>query len=405
LRSDQHTEASDAVFFASTEVASFLFLFLSPFFSEGFVQLGWYALVCWRIAALGGVLYYGQSRRFSFLGRSLMYGAPFWVSSVLFPLRAGQQGAVGSAFLGYLVLLGSLSVLSLLKTHWYPGLMGALTFAFLYHDSQSVPWIALAVLVVVFWPRGLVGQPPVSESALQFASLSVGAGWAFCLYLAVVGGPAGLTPLSLALLHWSVVVAAAVDILWSSRRDELALEIEWSLPSLSRALHWKYSKALYRAWLPWVVVVTWTPWMPLGFLMGLAVALALPGLVALAANRQTDALQQFVCWQFVILWGIAESYRYFSLAWIPIAALTSLYLHSRKSSERVPELALCVDQPVVERLLRNLRQPVPEGFSSAVMSVLEPSVEFDDSLTSEAPKGFSKRLLDRLRQGEQEEAP
>jgi hypothetical protein len=393
----------DSVFFAATEVASFLFLFLSPFLNEGVVQLGWYALVFWRIAALGGVLYYGQPRRLVFLGRGLLYGSPFWASSLLFPLRAGQQAAVGAALLCYIVLLGLLGGLSSLKTHWYPALIGGLTFGFIYHDSVHIPLAGLAVVLVVFWPRGLVERPPVSESTLQLVSLSVGVAWAFCLYLAVVGGPAGLTPLSLALLHWSILVAAATDLLWSSRRDELTLEIEWSVPSLKEALQWKYSRKLYRAWVPWVIMIAWAPWMPLGFVMGLAVILALPGAVFLAGCRREDALQQYVCWQFVILWGIAESYQAYSLAWIPVAVLTSLYLRSARVREKSPNLALCSNQQFVEGGLRSLHQPAPVGFCQSVLRVLEPSVDFDESLTSEAPKGFSQRLLDRLSQKEPEE--
>ena len=342
LKSEQQSEASDAVFFATTEVASFLFLFLSPFFSDGFVQLGWYALVSWRIASLGGVLYYGRPDRFSFLGRGLFYGAPFWVSSILFPLRPGQQAAVGAALLGYLVFLGLLFAGSYLHTHWYPGLMGAITFGFLYHDSASVPWLGLAVVLVVFWPRGPSENPPLSESAIRFVAFSVGAGWAFCLYLAVVGAPSGLAPLSLALLHWAVVVAAATDILWSSRRDQQTLEIEWSVPSLNQALRWKYSRKLYRAWIPWVVMVTWAPWMPLGLFMGLAVCLCLPGLTCLAGSRREDVLQRFVCWQFFILWGIAEGSRSYSPAWLAVALLTSLYLRSMSDRGETPNLALCL---------------------------------------------------------------
>ena len=403
---EANREYPDAIFLASIEVLSFLFLFLSPFLNAEVVRLGWVALVLWRVAARGGGLYYGVSDRLRFLGSSVLYGLPFWVSSLLFPVTKGQEAAIGQALGGYLVLLLSLWGLSFLKTHWYPGLLGLLTFAFLFQDSNSVPWLGVGVVLVTFWPQGHADRPVIAGNSLRVVAFSAGAGWAFCLYLAVVGEALGLMPLSLGLLHWGILLAATTDVLSRAqeedRRRPWAQEAELGLPSLRSALSWNYSRKLLRRWLPWVVVAIWAPCSPLGLIMGLAVLAALPGMVFLAANRCAEGGPQwFVCWHFVILWVMAESSTEFAPGMLLVAVLTSLFLRAGKERSTKFSLSYCANQAGVEEMLKTLRQPAPAGFSSEVVRVLEPSVDLDSSsLSSQAPQGFRQRLLERLRQNQ-----
>ena len=398
----------DAVFLASVEVASFLFLFLSPFLNLGVVKLGWEALVLWRIAALGGVLYYGVSNRLRFLGSSLLYGLPFWTSSLLFPVSKGQEAAIGKALTVYLALVIVLWVASHLRTHWFPGLLGFLTFAYLYQGSTNIPWLGSGVLLIALWPQGHADRPAIAPNSLRTISFTVGAGWAFCLYLAVAGAPAGLLPLSLCLLHWGVLLGATTDVLSRAQEEDRERpwdrEAELGLPSLRSALLWNYSRKFLRRWAPWVLVAVWGPCLPLGLLMGVAVLAALPGMVYLASNRCGEGGPQwFVCWFFVILWGIAESPVSFAPGFLLVAILSSLYLRSGQEKAPSFSLAYCANQARLEGMLRALRQPAPAGFSSEVMRVLEPSVDLDSSsLSSQAPQGFRQRLLERLRQDQKE---
>ena len=394
----------DAVFLGSIEVVSFLFLFLSPFLNVGVVRLGWTALVLWRVAALGGVLYYGVPDRLRFLGSSLLYGLPFWVSSVLFPVTRGQEEAIGQVLVGYLILLCALWGLSFLKTHWYPGLLGFLSFAFLYQDAGSVPWLGAGAGLVAFWPQGHADRPYIARNSLRAVAFAAGAGWAFCLYLAVVGRALGLMPLALGLLHWGILLAATTDVLSRAQEEDRerpwAQEAELALPSLRAALSWNYSRKLLRRWLPWMIVAVWAPFVSLGLVMGLAVLAALPGMVYLAANRCSEGGPQwFVCWHFMILWAMAESPAQFVPGILLVAVLTSLFLRVGKEKSPKYHLSYCPNQAGIEEMLRTLRQPAPVGFSGEVMRVLEPSVDLDSSsLSAQAPQGFRQRLLERLRQ-------
>ncbi|MFA5505047.1 MAG: hypothetical protein WC314_01755 [Vulcanimicrobiota bacterium] len=397
----------DTIFLATIEIASFIFLFISPYLGREFLQLGWIALVFWRVAALGGILYFDNSERTLLLARSVLYGIPFWASSLAFPLRAGQSFDVGRALLGYLALLPLLWALSKLSTHWYPALLGGLTFAYLYQDSTQIPWIGVGALAVGVWPLRHGERAVLDGPGLRVVSFAAGAGWAFCLFLAVVGGPAGLKPLALSLLHWLVLVAAATDLLSRARENDRNREIEREgeagLPGLREALIWRYSRKTYRRWLPWIVVVVWAPGLVLGVALGLVLLLALPAMIKLAANGVKEGgLQRFVCWQFVFLWGLAELPGY-ALGWILLSGLTVIYLGAKTTKFKQYTEPYHQELSRLEGALRHLRQEAPEGFAAQVSSQLEPSVDLDSSLSSEAPAGFRQRLLERFRRQQAED--
>ena len=427
MRSEENQQGSgiaEPLFFGALEVACFAFLFLTPSLGESELSQGWFCLVLWRVIALSGLFYYAHieaapsdtwagrmKARLALMSRSVLYGIPFWCSSFFFPLRQNQAEVVSQVLVFYFILLLLCFSLSALRTHWYPGLVGLLSVAWFQQGPSGeiqLSWAMLAPLSVLLWPR--VGKTSMLDTGtLRMLCLLGSMGWMFSMYLNRAQEALGVL-LSLALIHWLLLLMMAADLLGMARLERIKRpferEVELGLPALSAALEWAYSRRFLRHWWPWLLalpVALWTRDSPfMVFLLGLAV----PGLIKLAVRGAVgDALQWWACWQFVILWGVAESPPTYGPAWITLAFLGSVYFFSDKNLglDR-DDIAFCERQAKVESSLRkDLLSKAPPEMKSSILAQLEPSIEFDQSLASTAPKGFRERLLERLRRDNAEE--
>lgn len=423
-RDKQGSGIAEPLFFGALEVACFAFLFLTPALGKTAVTQGWFCLVLWRVIALSGLFSYSHfeeslsevpgrymKERLALMSRSVLYGIPFWCSSFFFPLRQNQAEVVSQVLVLYSILLLLCFALSALKTHWYPGIVGLLSVAWFQQGPTGelkLSWLMLVPLSVLLWPRDSK-LSKLDTGTLRMLCLLGSMGWTFCLYLArAPEGPGELV--SLALIHWILLCMMGADLLGLGRFEKMARpferEVELGLPALGMALEWVYSRRFLRNWLPWFLALPLGLWTGESPFLILLVGLAVPGLLKLAVRGANgDALQWWVCWQFVILWGVAETPSSSVPAWITIAFLSSFFFFRATvlGSDR-EDFQLCEHQGRLESSLRReLRLSAPPEMKSSIMAQLEPSIEFDQSLASTAPKGFRERLLERLRRDSADE--
>jgi len=404
----------ESLFWGGIEVSSFAFLFLSPYLGEEAVRLGWVSLVLWRVMAVSGRLFYDRNLSGSAVSRArlvttaCLYGLPFWTASLFFPLRAGQVEVIGQSLLLFLLSVLLCYALSFLRTHWLPGLASVLTFLWF---QQGVPWglsYAPLLLGVVpfFWPKRDGGGRGFDENAVSVGVFLASAGWALSLCLGALGQPFGLTPLSRAILLWMLIAGVGAVLLGRARCDQQERsserEVELSLPALKPALSWMYSQELKRFALPWLAFVPLALWGADLWFLALSTLLAIPGLLGLASRLSTtdSQVQWWYCSQFVLLWGMTESYGASRWAWLLLSALLSWSLCRAEVGESLGDsLEPTRGQAELERELTDgLFTPAPKHLLGEILKKPEPSVEIDESLVSVAPSGFRERLLERLKQ-------
>lgn len=424
-------ELEAPLLFGFLEVVCFVFLFLSPYLPSSMVQQTWHLLVLWRVATLAGLLYYqpasdppedSTSKRlgvalqtgFQLIGKSLLYGIPFWVSSYCFPLRIGQPDVIAKALLLYLLLTGLVLILSLLPSYWFPAFLGVASYLHFHpppHHGAAGVLMLLPFLLLVL-PRQ--DKTMSAGGAVRLLTVLGTSGWAICLFLDSAGRSIGLAPLSRGMLAWLLLTGAAIIVLGAAQVETQARpwarEIELSLPGLEGGLSWLYAQRLAREWGPWLVLLPLSLWGE-SWLWALPVALlfALPGLLGLALRGGKESHVQWWCsLQFLLFWGIAESWGSLALVWLPLAAAASFFLY-RSAPKGDGFSSLCLEpgwgtSGLEGRLSLELKERAPLNLASRILEQSEPSVDFDDSLSSAAPSGFRQRLLERLRQGDSEES-
>jgi hypothetical protein len=141
----------------------------------------------------------------------------------------------------------------------------------------------------------------------------------------------------------------------------------------------------------------------------LVATLALPGLVALAARGKvgSEVLQWWCCGQFFLLWGVVETAGPSRYGWLLVVTLLALWLfrlEGKVEQIRVGGSPGHEYSRLEGALTQALRAKAPPGLLPEIMSKIEPSVDFDKSLSAEAPRGFRERLLERLRKSEPEDS-
>lgn len=399
----------EPLYWGAVEVLSFLFLFLSPLFTDSAVSVLWQGLLFWRVVVVGGWLVTAPSSAFAArlrgLSQGLLYGLPFWVSGLLFPLRVGQREMFSQFLLQYLLLVLIVVSLSVLRVAWFASVVTILT-AFWFYQLEPGPGQMSSLLLgglPMLW-RGLPGRG--ARVAYRGAILLWSVGWVLCLLLAALGRGAGLGPLARGLMLWLVLAALATEAVVGARRrrDRRAAdrEAELSVPGLPEGLSWLYRRALWKASAPWLVMVPVCVWDESLLWTVLLAVPAAHGLLCMISKGYVSSLQLqwWVCGQFVVIWGAVEGRGPHRFAWLVVAIIFALGLW-RQSEETLtsePLLAFCQDQGIVEAALRTeLVSPAPQHFARQVTEAVEPSVDIDVTLSAEAPAGFRKRLLERLK--------
>lgn len=399
---------SEALFFGVLEVVCFSFLFLSPQFLDATLKEGWYALVIWRVACLGGVfhlgLYESWKKRIALISRKALYGTPFWFSSLLFPLRAGQEEMIANALVTYVVLTAVVFLLSFLPTHWYPALLGSMTLWGLHGDVGAERWwIVVMPLFAAAWPRG-DRSTELDYGWARGTVLLATAAWALAIFVGTGGRGLGLLALAESLIVWVVATLMIGDVLHRARQDERSRrwrhEAEVSLPALEAALGWRYRRGLSGSWLPWMVVLPLALGSITGLELVLVLATVLVGVMVRVGSRTTTeaSLSRWTGWTFVVLWVTVEGHQEFW--WLGLAMACVVSLTNVWSTRRRPQLqseAIDLAYRSIERQLRTgLMQTAPVDTKQRVLEKQEARVDIDDRLTASAPTGFRERLLERL---------
>jgi len=399
-------------------VVSFLFLFLSPLLTESAAWKGWWALALGRAVAAGGLLYAQPTllrwrERLLVLLRSAVFGVPFWFSSFFSPLRSDQVLFVEQSALVYIVVLGLVGLLSTLSTHWFPALVGALTFL-----ALDYPWrpdwywsLLLFALLPLMWPRR-VGWSGSLEFGSRRVLVALGAGgWAFALFLEVNAVRPDEVIFARVMLAWFLVAGVSTLFLpearWEWSTMPLFREVELSVPGLREASDWLYGKRLVREFGPWLCLAPLLAGSPAALPIILVVLFFCLALVFMASREMTSSVQlQRLCavW-FVILWGVGQVQDPWRYGWVALALMVAWlpkFVRDGSSKRASLERALFSNPSLESRLTLNLRHSAPPHAGKEIMSKLEPSVDFDKTLSAQAPQGFRQRLLERLRKSEAE---
>lgn len=406
---------AEPLYIGGVEFLSFGFLFMSPWLGSDAVAMGWIALALLRIFCLAGTFYFAPmmplKEQFSYAAKVVLYGVPFWASSLFFPLRPGQSEQVSRSLYIYLALLAVALLASRFRTCWYPGLVALSTLLWYQRAELSSATVlpALIVLTPIFWRDRRVRSGETVAEGRALLGLA-GLGWVICLFFEAAGAPFGMRALSQAVLLWLFMAAVASSVLGEVKSDTEQRydrrEAELSLPSLSLALRWQYSRLLKQKWGPWLVMLPAIVWGESHWYFALVPLLALPGLVGYASSGTVSDtfLPWWSCGQFVVLWALVEGAGSLVPVWLFVA-----FLLTAAQAKLSPQWAFSGLHPQMGRvqlepaLRRELRVSAPEGFAGSITASMEPSVDFDDSLSSSAPTGFRERLLERLRQADTEE--
>lgn len=404
----------EPLMWASLEVGSFALLLLSVFFDGYTMSVIWKGVALWRVVALSSLLQDGANfkRRAGVWFGALAYGLPFWSSSLLFPLKAGQSAAVGHALLLYLVLSAISVLVSGLKTHWFPGLVALLTCGFWggFHKDWTLLAAAGGLSAVLFFlPLKTVSQATLDAPVVRLAGTGLSACWAAILVWAVLL-PA-MRELAQSLLIWLILSAVSALVMLSIRQEAGERtgqrEVELSLPGLTSALRYRYFARLKGFFLPWSALILAAVWgAQTAWLAGL-VLVSLFGLQHMLAREFVGPLhwQWWSCGLFVLFWGAAESTGVSRFGWLAVALLLALAVAAQESLALLPAEGLAgPGLSKLEQMLRELKVQAPEGLAREVLAQSEPSVDIDDSLHSSAPEGFRQRLLERLKRSEAEDA-
>lgn len=390
-----------------------MFLFLSPLLGSRQVEAGWLILAMGRATVLAAWQFLlapaqntASKDRAAGVGTALLYGLPFWCSSLFFSLRPGQFESVLQSLGLYGSLVGLGFVLGFLKTHWLPTYLGAL--AFWCFGGLGEPFFKVPLLlglIPLFWPRKTAAWP-MEKDDLRLLILLAGGGFSFSLYLGHSADLLGLRLLARALTCWLLLTVVAGHLLGKARKEReercAAREAELALPSLESGLVWSYRKTLLEAWSPWLFFLVLSLWTTEAALLALACVVAQPGLWSMSSKGRVGevAFLWWSCGQFLILWGIVESQGMVKWTWIPVALLVSGVLGMvREAPQFESGLAFCTKQGKLELALASglkLSAP-PELKSNVLKGHWEPSVDLDEKLASEAPSGFRQRLLARLK--------
>lgn len=402
----------EAAFWGGLEVSSFLFLFLSPLLSFSAMVVVWHGLVLWRVGAVACRMHFMEGavgrEKLKELGRGLLYGVPFWTSALLFPLSVGQVEILTRAFALYAGLIFLTVGFARLGARWFPLSATALTGSVLGWLDGSWHFcllgLALAGLALIGDRKPFSSALKFSPEALRLGALTVSGAWAFLLAWTALAAREEHRLLPRALLLWLFVVAASVLSFPAVRRRaeerRWQREVELSVPALFEGLRWRQAREIWWTWIPWsgyAMVVSgheiW--WLGALVLSGL-------GLQNLLGKEYVTSLhwQWWCCGQFVFYWGIAGSVGSTKFGWLAVGGLLSLAIAKSTPAELHEEGAS------VGRLEKELRAGLlfeaPDYLKRDILAQAEPSVDIDSSLQSSAPKGFRERLLQRLREADEE---
>jgi hypothetical protein len=404
----------DPIFFGLLEAMAFLLLFCSPFLAAWDPSLTWSAVAVLRGVVFGAAIlpaaraapaFLESGATARFLLQGCLYQIPFWVCALFFPLQAGQGAGAVQALLLQSCLLGLLPFLASSQR-----LLGAESYIFLLSLSWMLltrprgEWLILAVLAFPLTLR-VGGARRTRWAALSPPrALALGFFWLAALGLPRLAAQAA-GELPACLLLWSLLLMLVC--LMQSLQEEAGEmgEVAESLPALRAGQAWRRARDSAPALLGWVA------------LLGLQLPTAAHALgalilltcwcrgVELSARNWFTAERQawWVALEATLLWLSLRLDLKFSGLLLLLCGLYALGVRlARREVRPVPLTVAGRAWGDLERTLSGgLMLAAPAGLAARILRESD-SVELDATLTASAPVGFRERLLQRLRQAEDE---
>lgn len=398
---------AEPVFFVVLEGGAFAFLFSPLFLGLHPRMVGWSALVVWRAIALGVVVLpsgLAKGGDLGWLKRSCFYQIPFWFSALAFPFYDEQPG-----FALVALVLQSLSLIGLVGLTWQKkGTAEAWVYGIGWLSCLALrplgSWLLVsfagwAIVLGLVRRTGYKVWDHASGLALLIAVICVGGGGAS---IRVDGLVTELGPLVL-LIAGIILVGGLGDAL--QRLDDRRCEAEAVLPYLSAGRSWRLFstfKALGGGWVAILALVSWD----LNSVSALVVMLfgSWAGLTLSASSRLSPTgWRWWVVLLATLVWlaglrfgpGIAIFTSLGSLALYAVQARWDSRLSYEVKSELGPE-----SRRISGVLARShLRSPCPITLKDKVLAEVS-HARWGTIQDAKAPTGFRKRLLDRIRRGE-----
>lgn len=405
------TKDSEPLFFGFLEGLCFFCLFLSPLLAGADPGRVWIAVALVRVMVLGGVILPcrgasesaeggGKTRRF--LGRALLYQAPFWISALLFPLTAGQTEHALSS-LGLQVVL---MVAVLLLARWgqnigVESLVFVLTFGWMLGYRPPGLWLVAAALASVFTFRQFWSRPTWGSSLSPWQSLAVGAIWLVGLAMPVLGSSIaepGATP-----LYWVLLMQMGAWLTTLQQEASENREGESSVPSPAMARLWLEARRSAMALIGWWALLVLVVQRPQEALACGVLLTAWWRALELATRGwfTADRLVWWVAGEITLVWLALETTVLGSAGVLVLTLAFALAVRSRRAlgDGHVHVVAPWSLARLEALLTSDLRKPAPANFAKRVWQEAA-SHELDTNLTAVAPAGFRERLLQRLRETE-----
>lgn len=399
------------------EALSFSGLFFTPYLGSQDLQVFWVFLVAMRFLWLFVPRYFAgwstvQTLKCRWrdqalvLGSALVHQIPFWLAAKFFPIHPGQAEYAELAFVSQLLLFALGLVLCPLRTHWLPGLLTICGTLVWFQGEAEMAWIiGVGVgLVLMVAPRYLAGGGRITTRLRAFA-ICVSVTWPLAVALISESGDSySAQSLGRLIYAWGILAGLSTLIFSESRRLEFGL-MSYATSRFDRALRGVLSRrsaGSALAWLPLAILSVRDVSdlsLPLTILIlwSSSLALAGSGPVSWAGQRRWSV------WAFVLLWGCEFGRNEEKLLFLACAIL-GWWLSSLRAA--VPRQVAVLAEMGYWQLSSVLRQGLwieaPDSLKERVLEASEPSVELDSQLAAAAPKGFSARLLQRLKDAPEE---
>ena len=404
------TREAEPIFQGLLEALCFLCLFLSPLLVGSSHDRIWVAVALLRVIVFAVAILPRRAPSATapamrevakFLGRSILYQLPFWVSALFFPLRPGQGRLALLALALQLALMAMLVPLAKLA-----GRLGAESLVFLLAlgwilgERPTGPWLVVAAMAWVLTLRGVWHRAAPGWQMTCWQGLAIGATWLVAFVLPTLSADrSGVGPV---ILFWVLVLFVNVVAFRLQLESTGNEETELGFPSPRRARVWLVGRRGGVDVLGWVALLALVVQSPLEVAACVILVTVWWRGLELAA-RQWLTPNRTIWWtasEITLVWVSLQGSGASSAVTVLLAILllVSPHLIGGYHSTFLEDGPTPLGQ--VESLLTSsLYRSAPDGFSRKVMAESD-SVELDTNLAAPAPIGFRERLMQRLRKTE-----
>lgn len=402
-------DLADPVFFGLLEGICFLLLFVSPLLLGPEPLRVWLAVALLRVVVLAAALLPGraggQRTRPSpqILVEATLYQIPFWISALFFPLRTGQSEHALMAIGAQLALSFSLALI----LRWGTALCGVETVVYLVSLGWVLAWrpaggwLVPAGLGMLLTLRVFSGRRSWGWELTRQQALAVGMAW-------LVGfvfpwfEPAWVFAAGPTLLLWSMLIYLGAVVAVLQREAGGDTDVLAALPARRAAQAWLVGRRSAGALLGWLAMPVLLIARPQDGIAWLLLFCAWARGVELAARGwfNPDRVTWWAALEVTLIWLALSSTAGQALGILALSVLLVGWVLARRSSPLVPALAIPSWPGQLEQRLRTeLPQAAPSTFAQRLQAE-SASMVLDKDLAAQAPAGFRDRLMQRLRQAD-----